>query len=490
MRAVSLITKGILMRSKLEKIGLIGSGIIIGVLISFNFTALAEKLTAQQLPIDELRVFAEVFGKVKSDYVEPVEDKKLINEALTGMLQGLDPHSAYLDADAYKDMQAGTQGEFGGLGIEVSMEDGLVKVVSPIEDSPAYKAGLKSGDLIMKLDDTQVRGMTLNDAVKKMRGTPDTKITLTVLRKNEPNPLTFTLTRAIIKAQSVKSKYIEKDYGYVRITQFQDRTGEDLAKTLKALHEQNKAPLKGLVLDLRNNPGGLLDAAVGVSAAFLPANDLVVYTEGRIADSQMRLNADPRDYARRGKTDYLRNLPDEYKKLPIVVLVNAGSASASEIVAGALQDHKRATIMGIQSFGKGSVQTILPMNNGSAIKLTTARYFTPNGRSIQAKGIVPDIIVEDGSDPSNTLHEADLGKHLSNPTDKADIKNIEDASKAAIKNKPEERKYAEPKGPIEPASADDFQFQQAMNQLKGLPVQKAPEVKEMKAGISDNKVKK
>ena len=296
MRAVSLITKGILMRSKLEKIGLIGSGIVIGVLISFNFTALAEKLTAQQLPIDELRVFAEVFGKVKSDYVEPVEDKKLINEALTGMLQGLDPHSAYLDADAYKDMQAGTQGEFGGLGIEVSMEDGLVKVVSPIEDSPAYKAGLKSGDLIMKLDDTQVRGMTLNDAVKKMRGTPDTKITLTVLRKNEPNPLTFTLTRAIIKAQSVKSKYIEKDYGYVRITQFQDRTGEDLAKTLKALHEQNKAPLKGLVLDLRNNPGGLLDAAVGVSAAFLPANDLVVYTEGRIADSQMRLNADPVSY--------------------------------------------------------------------------------------------------------------------------------------------------------------------------------------------------
>jgi carboxyl-terminal processing protease len=406
------------------------------------------------------------------------------------MLQGLDPHSAYLDADAYKDMQAGTQGEFGGLGIEVSMEDGLVKVVTPIEDSPAYKAGLKTGDLIMKLDDTQVRGMTLNDAVKRMRGTPDTKITLTVLRKNEPNPLTFTLTRAIIKSQSVKNKYIEKDYGYVRITQFQERTGEDLAKTLKSLREQNKAPLKGLVLDLRNNPGGLLDAAVGVSAAFLPQNSLVVYTEGRIADSQMRLNANPQDYARRGRSDYLRDLPDDFKKTPIVVLVNAGSASASEIVAGALQDHKRATVMGIQSFGKGSVQTILPMNNGSAIKLTTARYFTPNGRSIQAKGIVPDVIVEDGSDPSNALHEADLGKHLSNPTDKTGAKKAEDAGKTAINNKPEERKYAEPKGPIEPASADDFQFQQAMNQLKGLPVKKAPEVKEIKADASDTKVKK
>jgi len=475
------------MRSSFEKFSLIGSGILIGVLISLNLSALAEKVLSPQLPIDDLRIFAEVFGKVKSDYVEPVEDKKLINEALTGMLAGLDPHSTFMDADAYKDLQAGTQGEFGGLGIEVSMEDGLVKVVTPIEDSPAYKAGLKTGDLIMKLDDIQVRGLSLNDAVKKMRGVPDTKITLTVLRKDEPKPLTFTLTRAIIKSQSVKNKYIEKDYAYVRITQFQDRTGEDLAKALKSLQAQNKGPFKGLVLDLRNNPGGLLDAAVGVSAAFLPKDKLVVYTEGRVADSKMKLSVNPQDYARRGKSDYIKDVPADYKKTPMVVLINAGSASASEIVAGALQDHKRATIMGIQSFGKGSVQTILPMNNGSAIKLTTARYFTPNGRSIQAKGIVPDINVDDGTDQSNNLHEADLSRHLSNPKDADAIKPTDlkdaakdvanEAAKDAAKEKLNEKKFAEQKGPIEPASKDDIQFVQAMNLLKGLPVQKTPEVK-------------
>ena len=467
------------MRSTFQKFGLVGSGVLIGVLISLNLSALADKAMAPQLPIDDLRVFAEVFGKVKTDYVEPVEDKKLINEALTGMLAGLDPHSTFMDADAYKDLQAGTQGEFGGLGIEVAMEDGLVKVVTPIEDSPAYKAGLKSGDLIMKLDDTQVRGITLNDAVKKMRGAPDTKITLTVLRKNEPKPLTFTLTRAVIKSQSVKNKYIEKDYGYVRITQFQEHTGEDLAKALKSLHDQNKGPFKGLVLDLRNNPGGLLDSAVGVSAAFLPKDKLVVYTEGRAADSKMQLNATPQDYARRGKGDYLKDVPADYKKTPIVVLINEGSASASEIVAGALQDHKRATILGIQSFGKGSVQTILPMNNGSAIKLTTARYFTPNGRSIQAKGIVPDINVDDGYDHSNSIHEADLGRHLSNPKDadaNAKPAEISEAAKEATR-KTNEKKFAEQKGPIEPASKDDIQFVQAMNVLKGLPVQKTPEPK-------------
>ena len=476
------------MRSTFQKFGLIGSGVMIGVLISLNFSALAEKITTSQLPIDDLRVFAEVFGKVKSDYVESVEDKKLINEALTGMLAGLDPHSTFMDADAYKDLQAGTQGEFGGLGIEVAMEEGLVKVVTPIEDSPAYKAGLKSGDLISKLDDTQVRGLTLNDAVKKMRGKPDTPIVLTVLRKGEAKPLTFTLVRAIIKTQSVKNKYIEKDYAYVRITQFQDHTGEDLAKALINLQSQNKGPFKGLVLDMRNNPGGLLDASVGVSAAFLAKNDLVVYTEGRVQDSKMRLSANPLDYARRGKSDYLKNVPESYKKTPMVVLINSGSASASEIVAGALQDHKRATILGIQSFGKGSVQTILPMNNGSAIKLTTARYFTPNGRSIQAKGIVPDIIVEDGTDQSNNMHEADLAKHLSNPKDaaaEAEAAKARDLAKeAAAKAKLNEKKFAETQGPIEPASKDDFQFQQAMNVLKGLPVQKAPEPKVAEANAA------
>lgn len=468
------------MRSTVEKFGFITSGIIIGLLISLNIPAVAAKLGVSELPIDDLRVFAEVFGKVKSDYVEPVEDKQLIDEALTGMLQGLDPHSAYMDKDAYKDLQAGTQGEFGGLGIEVSMEDGLVKVVTPIEDSPAYKVGLQSGDLVMKLDEEQVRGMTLNDAVKIMRGKPGTDITLTVIRKNVDKPLTFTITRDIIKSKSVKNKYLEKDYGYVRITQFQEHTTEDLAKALISLQNENKAPLKGLVLDLRNNPGGLLDAAVGVSAAFLPKNKLVVYTEGRVEDSKMQLKSTPRDYARRGKPDFLKNVPEAFKTTPIVVLVNPGSASASEIVAGALQDHERATILGETSFGKGSVQTILPMNNGSAIKLTTARYFTPNGRSIQAKGIEPDIKVGDGSDPTHRVSEADLKGHLSNPNgsnDKQDIKPIEDA-KAAIKQ--EDKQFAERKGPIEPTSKDDFQFVQAMNFLKGLPVETMPE-KQLKA---------
>ncbi|MFW5432732.1 MAG: S41 family peptidase [Methylophilaceae bacterium] len=480
------------MRAKFEKFGLITSGILIGVLISLNITALAAKLGVSELPVDDLRVFAEVFGKVKSDYVESVEDKKLINEALTGMLQGLDPHSAYMDKDAYKDLQAGTQGEFGGLGIEVTMEDGLVKVVSPIEDSPAYKVGLKPGDLVMKLDDKQVRGMTLNDAVKIMRGVPGTDIILTVLRKNETAPLIFTITRDIIKSKSVKNKYIEKDYGYVRITQFQDHTGEDLAKALISLQKENKRPFKGLVLDLRNNPGGLLDAAVGVSAAFLPKDKLVVYTEGRVEDSKMQLKANYRDYARRGKSDYLKDVPEAYKTVPMVVLLNAGSASASEIVAGALQDHKRATILGVTSFGKGSVQTILPMNNGSAIKLTTARYFTPNGRSIQAKGIEPDITVGDGSDQSNNIHEADLKGHLSNPksgetnvtepnvtrpTDAASTKpaDIADKKKDDAMKKAQEKKFAERKGPIEPATKDDIQFMQAMNVLKGLPVENEAE---------------
>lgn len=473
------------MHAIFKKFGLITSGILIGLLISLNLTALADKLGVSELPVDDLRIFAEVFGKVKSDYVETVEDKKLIDEALTGMLQGLDPHSAYMDKDAYKDLQAGTQGEFGGLGIEVSMEDGLVKVVTPIEDSPAYKVGLKSGDLVMKLDDKQVRGMTLNDAVKIMRGVPGTKIDLTILRKNADKPLTFTIIRDVIKSQSVKNKYLEQDYGYVRITQFQDHTGEDLADALISLEKQNKKPLKGLVLDLRNNPGGLLDAAVGVSAAFLQKDKLVVYTEGRIEDSKMHLTANARDYARRGKSDYLKAVPDSYKKIPVVVLLNAGSASASEIVAGALQDHKRATILGVTSFGKGSVQTILPMNNGSAIKLTTARYFTPNGRSIQAKGIEPDIQVGDGSDDSFRVHEADLAGHLSNPKDVALQDGGNEKPAKALSNEKEEalikakeEKFAEPKGPIEPASKDDFQFVQAMNVLKGLPVESMPKDKE------------
>lgn len=460
------------------KVGLVCSGLVLGLMLSLTYSAVAEKMVKPQLPLEDLRAFAEVFGKIKSDYVEPVEDKKLISEAISGMLTGLDPHSTYMDADAFKDMQASTQGEFGGLGIEVGMEDGLVKVVSPIEDSPAFVAGLKSGDLVMKLDDTPVKGMSLNDAVKRMRGKPDTSIVLTVLRKNETKPLIFKLVRAIIKNKSVKYKMTEPGYAYARVTQFQEHTGEDLAKAIKTMHDENKGPFKGFVLDLRNDPGGLLNGAVGVAAAFLPKDTLVVYTEGRAADSKMNLTVNPENYARGGlANDYIRDVPEDLKTVPMVVLINAGSASASEIVAGALQDHKRATLIGIRTFGKGSVQTIMPMNNGAAIKLTTARYFTPKGRSIQAKGIEPDYLVEDGTDQSYNIHEADLTRHLSNPKDalagvpaKAEGTNpVKDAAKEKIN----EKKYAEPTAPIEPASKDDIQFTQAMNFLKGMPVIKS-----------------
>ena len=473
------------MRSKFEKFTLIACGAIIGVLISLNLPVFADKAEKNNLPIDELRTFAEVFGKIKSDYVEPVEDKKLINEALNGMLTGLDPHSSFLNTEDFKDLNQATQGEFGGLGIEVGMEDGFVKVISPIEDSPAYKAGLKSGDLIMKLDESSTKGLSLNDSVKKMRGKPGTSIVLTVLRKGEAKPLTFKLVRAIVKSQSVKGKIVEPNYAYVRVAQFQEHTGEDLAKFLKNLRQQNKAPLKGILLDLRNNPGGLLNAAVGVSAAFLPKGDLVVYTEGRAQDSKMQLTATPENYLKGGgKDDYLKDFPEDIRTTPMAVLVNNGSASASEIVAGALQDHKRALIIGMQSFGKGSVQSILPMNNGTAIKMTTARYFTPKGRSIQAKGIVPDIIVDDGSDPTFMTKEADLTNHLSNPKDAdANVAPKDKDSKplAPPVKKPEEEKEKEkekekkktsdtPSGPIEPGSKADKQFQEAMNILKGLQI--------------------
>lgn len=459
------------MRARFEKFGLVALGAVLGIMLSLNYSAIADKDAKTQLPLDDLRAFAEVFGKIKSDYVEPVDDKKLISEAINGMLTGLDPHSAYLDVDGFKDLQAGTQGEFGGLGIEVGMEDGFVKVVSPIEDTPAYKAGLKSGDLIIKLDETPVKGMTLNDAVKRMRGKPDTEIVLTVLRKGENKPLIMTLTRAVIKVQSVKYKMPEAGYAYVRITQFQEHSGEDLAKALKSMRDENNGAFKGFILDLRNNPGGLLNGAVGVSAAFLPKNELVVYTEGRTADAKMRLTANPENYSKGGaKDDYLRNLPADIKSVPMVVLVNGGSASASEIVAGALQDHKRAVIMGTQSFGKGSVQTILPMNNGTAIKLTTARYFTPNGRSIQAKGIVPDIVVEDAADSGAYLREADLTRHLSNPKDGEAPAAEPVKAPAPEKENGDKDSKAERQAPIEPGSKNDLQFTQAMNLLKGLQV--------------------
>lgn len=457
----------------LQKIGLVVLGLIAGIAISLHFAAFADRETAPTpLPIEELHEFSEVFGRIKSDYVEPVSDKKLITDAIAGMLNGLDPHSAYLDADAFKELQVGTHGEFGGLGIEVGMEDGLVKVVSPIEDTPAYQAGIKTGDLIIKIDDTLIKGMSLNDAVKRMRGKPGSKIVLTIIRKNVPKPLEITLVRAVIKVQSVKSKLLESGYGYVRITQFQEQSGENLAAALENLTKKNKGQLKGLVLDLRNDPGGLLTAAVGVSSAFLAKDDLIVYTEGRTEDAKMHLTANPENYLRgSGSADYLKGLPEYFKTVPLIVLVNGGSASASEIVAGALQDHKRAVIMGTQTFGKASVQTVLPLGNNTAIKLTTARYYTPSGRSIQAKGITPDIVVEDpdtaGQDNMFSLHEADLDRHLTNDKP-SDVK-----QDGKVRSEPAPRTPTEDTTkmtPTEFGSKNDYQLNQALNLLKGIQI--------------------
>lgn len=427
-------------------------GVFVGAGITFDMTVMAEreqsKATQSALPIDELRTFSEVYARIKSDYVEPVEDKKLLEEAIQGMLAGLDPHSSYLDAEGFKDVRVETEGQFGGLGIEVTMENGFVKVVSPIEDTPAAAAGLKPGDLIIRLDDKAVKGMQLTDAVRLMRGKPGTDIVLTVVREGSSKPLKFTVSRAVIKIQSVKQRLLEPGYGYVRITQFQSGTTKALTAAVKKLETDNKRPLKGLLLDLRNNPGGVLNAAVGVSDAFLEKG-LIVYTEGRVADSKLRFSASPGDIL---------------NGAPMVVLVNTGSASASEIVAGALQDHKRAVIMGTKTFGKGSVQTIVPVSNGAALKLTTARYYTPDGRSIQAAGIVPDILTEDAkitrNDTTGRLREADLLRHLESPN--------------STESKPVEvPKPAEPASPGSktPSSPDeDYQLQEGLNLLKGIAI--------------------
>ncbi|MDO9636818.1 MAG: S41 family peptidase, partial [Thiobacillus sp.] len=366
-------------------------------------------------------------------------------------------------------------GEFGGLGIEVGMEDGFVKVVSPIEDTPAFKAGVKPGDLIVKLDDTPVKGMTLNDAVKRMRGKPGSTIKLTIARKGVDKPIVLTLTRAVIKIRSVKFALLENGYGYVRVTQFQEHTGDLLAQALDKLYKDNKKPLNGLVLDLRNDPGGLLNGAVAVSAAFLKPDSLVVYTEGRTEDAKMRLTASREHYLRPMQMDYLKNLPKGVKDVPMVVLVNSGSASASEIVAGALQDHKRAIVMGTRTFGKGSVQTILPLGNGTAIKLTTARYYTPGGRSIQAKGIEPDILVEDPNMPSEeegvNIREADLDRHLINSKEEGETVpgKPNNVIKAPV-TEPGKDKKPLTLEPGEVVSKNDFQVNQALNLLKGLQI--------------------
>lgn len=383
-------------------------GVALGVSIAIGHGVWAERTepaaSDTSIPLDDLRAFTEVFAKIKSDYVESVEDKTLLEHAISGMLSNLDPHSSYLDTEAYKELQVGTSGEFGGLGIEVTMENGFVKVMSPIDDTPAQKAGIKAGDLIVRLDSTPVKGLALKDAVDLMRGKPGTDIVLTVIREGEEKPLKFTLTRAIIKVKSVKARTLEPGFAYVRITQFQSHTPENLVQAIGDLKRDNDGKIKGLVLDLRNNPGGVLSAAVSVADSFLE-NGLIVYTEGRVKDSEMKFKATPADVL---------------NGAPIVVLINSGSASASEIVAGALQDQHRAIIMGEKSFGKGSVQTIVPIGNGSALKLTTARYYTPSGRSIQAEGITPDIVLSNiklaaaETAEFEPLTEANLSGHLEN----------------------------------------------------------------------------
>lgn len=441
------------MKSMTRNTLILGLGLMLGVMLAIGQGVLAEKdnsqhSSAQTIPLEDIRSLSEVFGKIKQHYVEDVEDKVLLENAIRGLLSGLDPHSAYLDKDAFTELREGTSGEFGGLGIVVGMKDGFIHVISPIDDTPAARAGVKSGDLIIRLDDKNVKGMTLEDAVSIMRGKPKTDILLTIVREGADKPLEIKITRAIIKIQSVRSKTIAEGFGYIRVSAFQERTGADLRKAISKLKKANNKKLKGLVLDLRNNPGGLLNAAVEVSDAFLEEG-VVVSIKGR---------------EKSNTTTYSAKESDLINGAPIVVLINGGSASASEIVAGALQDHNRAIIMGTLSFGKASVQTVVPLGNGSALKLTTARYYTPAGVSIQAKGITPDIVLDDvkvsrkddnGFKPTK---EKDLSRHLKN----GDFDEEENNGKKDSKEIKEKMVLAK----------DDYALYEALNLLKGLSVVK------------------
>lgn len=418
-----------------------------------------------QIPFEGLKTFSEVYGRIKQDYVEPVKDDKLLEDAIRGMLTGLDPHSAYLDKEQYDELKVGTTGQFGGLGIEVGMENGFVKVIAPIDDTPAQKAGVRAGDLIIRLDEKPVKGLSLNDAVKIMRGEPGSPIVLTIVREGAEQPIKIKLVRDIIKVKSVKSRLLEEGYGYVRLSSFQAKTGESMIEAIDELKKKGK--LKGLVIDLRNNPGGVLNAAVTVSDAFLD-DGLIVYTDGRVEDAKMKFSASSGDLL---------------EGAPIVVLINAGSASASEIVAGALQDHKRAIIMGEKTFGKGSVQTILPTSNGGAVKLTTARYYTPSGRSIQAEGITPDVPISrvklEAAQQSEfgPLKESDLANHLENP--KVGQKPAtpppaatEPAKEPLLQKAPEKTPEEE-----EALALQDYPLNEALNLLKGINIMRKGEVK-------------
>ncbi|MCP3662398.1 MAG: S41 family peptidase [Gammaproteobacteria bacterium] len=429
------------MKRSLNLIKVLGLGAL--VLVGFQFVSPIyaeqsgqQKVNEKQLPMEELRAFAEIFGRIKLDYVESVDDRELLEYAIRGMLSGLDPHSAYLNEEEFKSLQEGTSGEFGGLGIEVGIEDGFIKVIAPIDDTPAQRAGVKAGDLIIRLDSRPVEDMPLDEAVGLMRGKPGSTVVLTIIRGKQEKPIKITIERDVIKAASVKGRILEPGFGYIRLSHFQSHTTEDMLKTLSRLKKESKGALKGLVLDLRNNPGGVLNGAVSVSDAFL-SEGLIVYTEGKKVDSKLRFKAAP---------------DDVLEGAPLVVLVNEGSASASEIVAGALQDHKRALIMGRQTFGKGSVQTIIPVDKKTAVKLTTARYYTPSGRSIQAEGIKPDIelsavkVMPIDSGVVDRVKEADLAGHLENGEGKKKKQGEEDKAVSLVEQ--------------------DYQLYEALNMLK------------------------
>ena len=490
------------MGQKLKTTGWVALGVMAGALTTVSLQTVARG-TLAPLPLEELQQLAAVFGMVKSNYVEAVDDKKLITDAIVGMVSSLDPHSQYLDKKSLKEFNEGTTGKFVGVGIEIAMEEGLVKVVSPIEGSPAFRAGLKSGDLISKIDDTPVKGLTLNEAVKRMRGEPNTKVLLMIFRKSENRSFPVTITRDEIRTQSVRGKLLEPGYGWIRVSQFQERTVEDFARKAEEIYKEDPQ-LKGLVLDLRNDPGGYLDAAVALSAVFLPENVIVVSANGQLAESKFTYKAAPEFYRRRGDADPLRRLNDVtkgiYKRLPLVVLVNEGSASASEIVAGALQDHKRATLMGNQTFGKGSVQTAVCLDSSfrmdncpsAALKLTTSRYYTPSGKSIQAKGIVPDIMVDETEEgnlfSALRTREADLEKHLGSGQG-AEVK---DAAREKAREDARKKLEDEMKKPVadrklpEYGSDKDFPLLQAVNQLKGRPVMVSKTLIERKEEKKEN----
>ncbi len=483
---------------KLKIAGWISIGVMAGALTTVSLQTVARG-TLAPLPLEELQQLAAVFGMVKSDYVEPVDEKKLITDAISGMVGALDPHSVYYDKKSFKEFREGTSGRFVGVGIEITQEDGLVKVVAPIEGSPAFKAGLKTNDLITKIDDTMVKGLSLNDAVKRMRGEPNTKVLLTIFRKEENRSFPVTITREEIRTQSVRGKVIEPGYAWIRLSQFQERSVDDFAKKAEEIYKA-EPNLKGMVLDLRNDPGGLLDAAVAISAAFLPENVTVVSTNGQLAESKFVYKAAPEFYQRRGGSDPIKRMTETtkgmLKNVPLVVLVNEGSASASEIVAGALQDHKRGTIMGNQTFGKGSVQTVRPLGPDTGLKITTARYYTPSGKSIQAKGVVPDVMVDETEEgnlfAALRTREADLEKHLGSgqgdeKKDAAGAKAREDLRESARKKLEEEAKkpLADRKLP-EYGTDKDFQLSQAINKLKGRPVLVSKTMTERKEEVKEN----